>query len=452
MNGPEVLGQAGSRWVAGGPPPGGYVAGPYLTRLWWWRQRLLAPGLRTWVLWWPLCFITSIMAISTWDVRTFGPTDDNQVTSLALLLWMAGLATAAALHWRRRFPLAVVLGTSVVPLLLPLDPTAALIAFASMTVRRLSRLSLVLAALVMASTTVSAWRDIQGQSARASFWQLLAGREPDTSGALAPLPTWTAVAIGVVLVAVALGAAMIVRDQTSIRSRLAAEVAHRQVVDQLSGELARTTERDRIAQEVHDALGHRLSLLSLHAGALELAAGDNPRAAQSAALVRANAEQAMTDLRGLLTMLRGPGTQDVVSAVPTLQDLPALIEETAQTDVRLISTLELQGLETLHATTSRSTYRIAQELLTNARRHAPGIGIRVRVVASPESGVEIEVANHLPHHASAGFNPGSGMRGIEARVAQLGGQWRCWVDEFHVFRSAVHVPWIPDTSAHRGRR
>ena len=451
MNGPDVLARGGVSWPSG-DVPGANVAARFAGPLLRWRGRLLSPGLRTWALWWPMCFVTSVMAVSTWDQRTFGPSVDSQVTSVAILVWAVGLGTAAALHWRRRFPLAVVLGTSAVPLLLPLDPTAALIAFASMTVRRLSRLTMGLAAVVLAATIVSAWRDLQGRNDQESFWHLLAGRELAGGGDLAPLPAWLAVAIGVVMVALAFGAAMIVRDQTSVRSRRAADVAHRQMIDHLSGELARTTERDRIAQEVHDALGHRLSLLSLHAGALELSAGDNPRAAQSAALVRSNAQQAMADLRSLLTMLRGQEAQDVAMAVPTLQDMPTLIEEVAQTDARLISTTELRGLDTLHITVSRSAYRIAQELLTNARRHAPGIGVRVRIVAAADTGVAIEVANHLPHHAPATFAPGGGLRGIDARVTQLGGQWRCWVDESQVFRAAVHMPWVPDQPAERGAR
>ncbi len=197
-----------------------------------------------------------------------------------------------------------------------------------------------------------------------------------------------------------------------------------------------------IAQEVHDALGHRLSLLSLHAGALEVTSGDNPRVAESAALVRANAQQSMADLRSLLAMLRQPDSPDVAAAVPTLRDVPALIDETVATGVNLVSTAQLEGIGRLDETTSRSAFRITQELLTNARRHAPGIGVRVLVRATPESGVEIEVANHLPAHVALEFRPGSGLDGIRHRVLTLGGDFRCFVDDRRVFRVAARLPWV----------
>lgn len=401
-----------------------------------------SPSARTWVLYLPICFVSSTLAISTWDVRQHGPAVSVNATGWALLIWLFGVLGAVGLHWRRRFPVVVAVALAVLTLVLPLDPMAALIAFGSLTVRRFDRVTAGVGGLTFLATLVSTWRDGQGRSKASSFWQMLA--HSDVTGDHTPhepLTWWVILAISVVLMALVFGVAMVVRDREATRSRRVVESRQQTVVSTLSDELARQAERERLAQEVHDALGHRLSLLSLHAGALELAAGEG-RAAESAALVRENAQQSMADLRHLLAMLRHPDAPDVAAAVPTLADVGPLVDETLRTGAALVSSVHLEAVDRLDETTSRSAFRVTQELLTNARRHAPGIGVRVRVAATPATGIEIEVANHLATTATPEFDLGTGLRGIRSRVEQLGGEWRCWVDEHRVFRVAVHLPWV----------
>lgn len=419
--------------VPASPPPG------YAARL---GRGLRSPRARTWLVHFPVWFVASVVTVGAWDVRTHGPHDANEVTGTALLLWLVGAAGFASLSWRRRFPEAVTAGNAVLTLLLPLDPTVALIAFGSLAVRRLDRVTAGLGGLVAAATFMATWRDGRGESRAASFWQLVAHSDADLHATLEPLTLPVVLAITGVAVAVVLALALVLRDRSQRAARAQIERDQRVVVETLSDEVSRQAERERLAQEVHDALGHRLSLLSLHAGALEVAAGEGTKAAESAALVRANAQQSMADLRSLLTMLRQPGSPDVTAAVPTLRDAEGLIDDTVSTGVTLVSTVHLEGIDRLDATTSRTAFRIVQELLTNARRHAPGIGIRMRLLANPTRGVEIEVANHLPAGATGEVVPGSGLRGIRHRVEQLRGEWRCWVDDQRVFRAAAHLPWV----------
>lgn len=383
------------------------------------------------------------MAVSTWDARAHGLTDGKTSSGWVVLLWLVGLATAVGLAWRRRFPVHVTVLTALVPLVLPLDPTPAMIALGSLIVRRFDRITALLGGLVGGVTLLSVWRDGRGTNRVTSFWHGIIHNSKDPVPVVEPLSIWAVLAITAVCLGLMFGIAMIVRDREQRRVRVAEQSVQRTAVESLSDEVARRAERERLAQEVHDALGHRLSLLSLHAGALELAAGEDRRAAESAALVRANAQQSMDDLRSLLTMLRQPDTPDVAAPVPCLHDVDRLIDETALTGVTLISTVTLTDIDQLDPTTSRSAYRITQELLTNARRHAPGIGVRVRVVARPDLGVEVEVANHLLPEALGAVTPGGGLRGIRSRVEQLDGQWHCWVDEHRVFRAAARLPWVP---------
>ena len=393
-----------------------------------------------WVLYFPLCFISSVLAIASFDARQPGWAPGDDSSGAAILAWFIGVLAAASLHWRRRLPEAVVLATSAVALLLPLDPVAMLIAFGSLVVRRVDRVTAGLGALVTVATFVSTWRDSRGTTIDGSFWQFW--RSNDKSATFAPLPWWVVVLITLVLVGAVLGLGLLIRSRSSLSRARLTVAQQRATVDHLSGEVGRQAERERIAQEVHDALGHRLSLLSLHAGALEVTSEGNPRVAESAALVRANAQQSMADLRSLLAMLRQPDSPDVAAAVPRLDDVPALIDETLSTGVNIVSTVQLEALARLDDTTSRSAFRITQELLTNARRHAPGIGVRVAIRAAPEVGIEIVVGNHLPSHVPVEVRPGSGLDGIRARVTALGGDFRCFVDERRVFRVAVRLPWL----------
>lgn len=407
-------------------------------------ERLLGilrrPQVRTWLLYLPICTISSSLAVSAWETQRGGYDANGVMSGAAVLLFLIAMTAAVGLAWRRRFPELVALATGVLTLVLPIDPVAALIAFGSLMVRRLDRMTVALGGLLTVATFVTTWRDSRGTSINASFWQFF--RSNDAAAQFAPLAWWVVALITVMLVGLVVGLALLIRSRSSLSEAQLVVREQRAVVDTLSDEVARQSDRERIAQEVHDALGHRLSLLSLHAGALEVTAGDNIRTAESAALVRANAQQSMADLRSLLAMLRQPDSPDAAAAVPTLREVPALIDETIATGVNLVSVVQVDGLARLDETTSRSAFRITQELLTNARRHAPGIGVRVQVRVAPESGVEVEVANHLPPEAAMEFRPGSGLGGIRHRVLTLGGEFRCFVDDRRVFRVAVRMPWV----------
>jgi signal transduction histidine kinase len=405
-----------------------------------WRGRLRKPRLRAWFVYVPLCLISTSLAVSTFEARRGGWGDGDVMSDFAALIWLVGMGSAVALVWRRQFPEVVALATGVVALALPIDPVAALIAFGSLMVRRLDRVTAAVGGLVVTATFMSTWRDTRGWSMDTSFWQSL--RTSDSALYLAPLPWWMVLLITLMLLGMVAGVALLIRSRSSLSEAELVVREQRAVVDHLSDTVSRQADRERIAQEVHDALGHRLSLLSLHAGALEVTSRDDARLAESAALVRANAQQSMADLRSLLAMLRQPDSPDVSAAVPTLADVPALIDETVTTGVTIVSTVQLEGLARLDETTSRSAFRITQELLTNARRHAVGIGVRVMVRATPETGVEVEVANHLPPEAALQFRPGTGLDGIRNRVLHLEGDFRCFVDDQRVFRVAARLPWI----------
>jgi signal transduction histidine kinase len=206
----------------------------------------------------------------------------------------------------------------------------------------------------------------------------------------------------------------------------------------------RRLERHRIAREMHDVLAHRLSLVSTHAGALEYRPDSAPeRIAAAAGVVRAGVHQALEELREVILVLRDEdddGEGAIARPQPTLAELPALVEESRAVGVHV----ELLGpgeLAAVPATIGRAAYRVVQEGLTNARRHAPGRPVRVEVTVRPDEGVEVLVTNPVadrPQAPSAGA--GIGLIGLSERVALVGGTLT-HRQENEMFTLCAWLPW-----------
>ncbi|MFI2608683.1 sensor histidine kinase [Kitasatospora sp. NPDC018619] len=184
----------------------------------------------------------------------------------------------------------------------------------------------------------------------------------------------------------------------------------------LIAEQARLRERARIAQDMHDALGHDLSLIALRAGALKLAPGLAPPHRQAAQEIRAGAAAAVDRLGEVIGILRdgdesGAGTP--AARGPADSDIPHLVADAAAAglDVRAEITGEPEGLP---RTTEHAAYRVVQEALTNAAKHAPRAAVTVEVAYAAD-GARVRVANGpapgpaAPGAASAA--PASTVRG-----------------------------------------
>ncbi|WP_327387018.1 MULTISPECIES: sensor histidine kinase [unclassified Streptomyces] len=217
-------------------------------------------------------------------------------------------------------------------------------------------------------------------------------------------------------------------------------------------ERARMEAREEIAREMHDVLGHRLSLLSVHAGALEFNPGA-PRAEieRAAGVMRESAHLALHDLREVIGVLRaGPGTGPAEGGErpqPELADLPRLVAEARAAGGRI----ELAGPPEGAAPpplVGRTAYRIVQEALTNVRKHAPGAAADVRVTGSPGDGLMVEVRNAPPPgpDPARGTVPGpaegggQGLIGLAERARLAGGELTA-VPAGGGFRVRAWLPW-----------
>jgi signal transduction histidine kinase len=191
--------------------------------------------------------------------------------------------------------------------------------------------------------------------------------------------------------------------QESLRERAEQAEAERALRD----ERARSAERTRIAREMHDVLAHKISLIAVHAGAIELGAADSRPAG---ALIRTTAREALAELRTVLGVLR--------QEPAPFADLPALVASA----VNAGQPVELRDeAGPLPGDLARIVYRVAQEGLTNARKHAPGARVTVAV---DRTGDPVTVTIHNGGGTAAALDlpgAGAGLIGLAERLRLAGG-------------------------------
>ncbi|MEU4676225.1 histidine kinase [Micromonospora sp. NPDC023737] len=261
------------------------------------------------------------------------------------------------------------------------------------------------------------------------------------------LPYWAATVWGVVISATVLAWGMFVRARRQLVVSLRERAERAEAEQQLRVAQARQLERTRIAREMHDVLAHRISLLSLHAGALEFRPDAPPdEVAKAAGVIRGSAHAALQDLREVIGVLRTESgvEEGPERPQPTLADLPALIEESRAAGVRVNATQLVAAVDAVPAAVGRSAYRIVQEGLTNARKHAPGTVVTVDVAGAPGAGLSVDIRNRWPVGGSADAEipgTGTGLVGIAERVTLAGGRLEYGRDEAGDFRLAAWLPW-----------
>lgn len=249
------------------------------------------------------------------------------------------------------------------------------------------------------------------------------------------------------------GAGMRVRRQLVVRLREDAQRERDEHARRLAD--ARRGEREAIAREMHDVLAHRISLLSVHAGALayrtDRSAGGGAKPltsaeiSDSAQIIRDTAHQALEELREVLNVLRGPDPAGG-RPQPGIAGIGELVAEAERAGQRVGLSVEYDhdAADGLRGPVQRTAYRVVQEGLTNARKHAPDAGVTVRVSGAPGEGLTVEVRNDLPAGASPAQIPGAGagLAGLEERAALDGGSLRHGISDT-AFELVARLPWGP---------
>ena len=335
---------------------------------------------------------------------------------------VAGGIGCLVLWWRRRWPVQVAVLLTVIGCFSDMASAAVLIALFTVAVHRRLPTVLVLSALNLAAFVV-----------------YTAVRPTDD------VPYPVILGLGVLMTAAVVAWGMFVRARRQLVQSLRDRAVRAEGEQLLRVEQARHLERTRIAREMHDVLAHRLSLLSMHAGALEFRPDAPPaEVAQAAGVVRASARQALEDLREVIGVLRDGDGDRATRPQPTLSDLPALVEECRQAGVRVRAEYRVPELSSAPAATGRNAYRIVQEGLTNVRKHAPGTVADVRVEGGPGTGLTIEVRNPPPaggEHAVPLPSAGTGLIGLLERVSLSGGHLEHGWTTDGEFRLLATLPW-----------
>ncbi|MDM4720679.1 histidine kinase [Micromonospora sp. WMMA1363] len=329
---------------------------------------------------------------------------------------IAGALGCVGLWLRRRWPVALATALTAVGVLTDLAAIALVVALFTVAVRRSPRTT----AIVFAGSLL----------APLSHLVLRPGHD------LVPF------LFGIVVLGGVVGWGLFVRHRQQLMQALRDRAVRAETEARLRAEQAQHHAREEIAREMHDLLGHRLSLLSVHAGALEFCPDASPEEVNRAArVIRESAHQALQDLREVLGVLRAPVGE---LPLPTLVDVPVLVAESGRAGMRVDLSTDVS--EPAPQGVGRTAYRIVQEGLTNARKHAPGAEVRVRLAGAPDHGLTVEVHNDAPaagREPVATLTPGQGLVGVAERVTLANGRLSHEPTTDGGWRLSAWLPWQP---------
>ena len=334
---------------------------------------------------------------------------------------LVGAAACCALWLRRRRPVGVAVVVTVVSTFAPVAGGAALAALFGVAVHRPFRQTAALGALAVVSSTAQVFL------------------RPDPS--LHPL---AAVAIGVVVTLLVVAWGMLVRSRRQLVEALRERARRAEAEAELRAAQAQRLAREAIAREMHDVLAHRLTLLRVHAGALEFRPDAPPaQVARAAGVIRDSAHEALQDLREIIGVLRAPGDETGGERPqPTLATLDALVAESREAGMKVVLDTTLDDPVGVPAATGRTVYRIAQEGLTNARKHAPGTEVTLTVRGRPGDGLTVEVRNPAPTGAVPHVpGSGQGLIGLTERATLAGGRMHHGPTPDGGFALHAWLPW-----------
>ncbi|MCG3751045.1 sensor histidine kinase [Amycolatopsis sp. Poz14] len=377
--------------------------------------------LKPWQQGWRLA-VAALLGVVAWvAVASHLPagSDDPRIGWLIFGDPIVGLGCLVASLWRRKYPLSIATGVIIVSAVSTSAGGAALLVLGSLATRRRLFETTFIGLACVATAAVT-----EGLYPR--------GSDPD--------PWWWSISFIVLVtgIVVAVGAAIGARREELQSLRERAESAEREQVARAAE--ARIVERHRIAREMHDVLAHRVSLVAMQAGVLGHRADLPPD--QVSLLARGiadGAHQALEELREVLGVLRAsPGGLEPPQ--PSLANLPALVADARALGVQVSYTPEAVGNPP--DLLARTVYRIVQEGLTNAGKHAPGADVCVTVEGGEGEGLRVTVRDsgateNVAPPPSAGF----GLLGLAERVELAGGDLDHHADPDGGFVLTAWLPW-----------
>ncbi|MGY5124236.1 sensor histidine kinase [Streptomyces nigrescens] len=336
----------------------------------------------------------------------------------APVFFALAVAAGLALIWRRRWPTVVCLGIVAAT---PFQVTLFALPVSLYSLAKYGR----------------SGRHLVALSAGAGLAAAIALLESGLASLLNRLPFMVLLVTGPVLLGMYAGARqMVVEGLREKAERLEREQS-------LLAQQTRMEERTRIAREMHDVVAHRVSLMAIHAGTLEVDPANSEKTVQTAELIGGIGRQALEELRQVLGVLRtdDEGDESAPRAPqPTLDDVPLLVEQSRATGMRIQLT-QSGTVRPLDTSCERTAYRLVQEALTNVHKHAPGASTQVDLRYTPGT-LQVTVDNEagldtLPTGLPSG---GHGLIGLRERVTVLGGTFEARARPDGGFRVAAVLP------------
>lgn len=339
---------------------------------------------------------------------------------LAVVDQVVGALACAAVWLRRRWPLGLAVAMTPVTFVSDTAGGAGLIALFTLAVHRPFR--------------YVAWvGGVNAALAPLYYWL-----RPD-----ADVPYVVSVPFAVVLTVAIVGWGMFVRAKRQLLLSLRDRARRAETEARLRAEQAQRLAREAIAREMHDVLAHRLTLLSVHAGALEFRPDAPPaETARAAGVIRESAHEALQDLREIIGVLRAGEPDDTGRPQPTLAALDTLVAESREAGMKVSLDQRVDDPAAVPASVGRTAYRIAQEGLTNARKHAPGAEVTVSVGGAPGEGLAIAVRNPPPEGEVPPVpGSGQGLIGLTERATLAGGRLEHGATPDGGFEVRAWLPW-----------
>ncbi|MFE4214755.1 sensor histidine kinase [Streptomyces sp. NPDC056844] len=221
---------------------------------------------------------------------------------------------------------------------------------------------------------------------------------------------------------------------------------------------ARMLERQRIAQDMHDSLGHQLALIAVHTGALEVERELTDQQREAVGVLREASVAAMHELRDVVGVLRDGADTAPAGGTPQGGEGPgapsrgvAGIDDLAETSRKAGTAVEVRRsgeVRPLATTADHAAYRVVQEGLTNAHKHAPGASISIGLRYEPDSLV-VEVANGPVAAPSGVASGGQGLTGLAERARLVGGMVHAGPTADGGFRLAGVLPYTSPGDARK---
>jgi len=354
-----------------------------------------------------------------------------RVEQWAAPLILLAIAAWITVLWRDRHPVVVVIAGGILAAI-GISYLLLLVGAVAMARREPERATLT-GLLVGAGVAVFVAREAFGAWGAAMPWFF--GKDAQGAGSLAWILT------SIVCAVVSCGAAVGIVVLGRARARAAssdqrADAEHRRA-DALAEQTVRQAERERIARDMHDALAHRLSVVSLHAGALEAVADADDESGAIARTLREQTHAALQDMRGLIGDLRS-GPRDPFPS--TMRGISVMLGGLRDAGAALSTYVLIESPERASAQLDSAVHRIVQEALTNAIKHGAGAPIDLFVQAVPSEGARIRVTNSIQSTVATIPGGGHGLIGIRERAAALDGT--AWIGEHHgTFIVDVTLPW-----------